>query len=94
VTQVTSAEVDNLLSLPATLHERVMGQDAAVQAVASAIQRARAGLADPKRPIASFMFLGPTGVGKTELAKALASFMFKSDDAMVRGQTFFWPGAP
>jgi ATP-dependent Clp protease ATP-binding subunit ClpB len=75
---------ERLLSLPAELHRRVVGQRAAVQAVASAVQRARADLADPNGPIASFMFLGPTGVGKTELAKALAAALFDSEDAIVR----------
>jgi ATP-dependent Clp protease ATP-binding subunit ClpB len=66
------------------LHERVIGQDEAVEAVASALRRSRAGLQDPDRPIGTFLFLGPTGVGKTELARALAEFMFDSHDAMVR----------
>ena len=66
------------------LHQRVIGQDEAVEAVSNAIRRSRAGLSDPNRPIGSFLFLGPTGVGKTELCKALANFMFDSDDAMVR----------
>ena len=66
------------------LHERVVGQDEAVEAVANALRRSRAGLQDPDRPIGSFMFLGPTGVGKTELARALAEFMFDTQDAMVR----------
>jgi ATP-dependent Clp protease ATP-binding subunit ClpB len=66
------------------LHQRVVGQDEAVTAVADAIQRSRAGLADPNRPIASFIFLGPTGVGKTELAKALAAYLFDTEEAMVR----------
>jgi ATP-dependent Clp protease ATP-binding subunit ClpB len=66
------------------LHQRVVGQDEAVSAVSSALRRARAGLSDPDRPIGSFLFLGPTGVGKTELARALAEFMFDSQDAMVR----------
>lgn len=66
------------------LHKRVVGQDEAVDVVADAIQRSRAGLSDPNRPIASFMFLGPTGVGKTELAKALAQQLFNTEDAMVR----------
>ena len=66
------------------LHERVVGQDAAIDAVASALRRSRAGLQDPDRPIGSFLFLGPTGVGKTELARALAEFMFDSQDAMIR----------
>ena len=66
------------------LHHRVIGQNEAVDAVSNAIRRSRAGLADPNRPIGSFLFLGPTGVGKTELCKALANFMFDSDEAMVR----------
>ncbi|SUG82123.1 protein disaggregation chaperone [Salmonella enterica subsp. enterica] len=66
------------------LHSRVIGQNEAVEAVSNAIRRSRAGLSDPNRPIGSFLFLGPTGVGKTELCKALANFMFDSDDAMVR----------
>jgi ATP-dependent Clp protease ATP-binding subunit ClpB len=66
------------------LHERVVGQDVAIEAVASALRRSRAGLQDPDRPIGTFLFLGPTGVGKTELARALAEFMFDSQDAMVR----------
>ena len=78
-----ASEREKLLHLPDELHKRVVGQDDAVEAVADAIQRSRAGLSDPNRPIASFMFLGPTGVGKTELAKALASFLFNTEDAMV-----------
>ena len=66
------------------LHERVVGQDEAIQAVSDAVRRARAGLKDPRRPIGSFLFLGPTGVGKTELARALAEFLFDDEDAMVR----------
>ena len=69
VTKLVASERDKLLDLPNELHKRVVGQDEAVEAVADAIQRSRAGLSDPNRPIASFMFLGPTGVGKTELAK-------------------------
>ncbi|GFR51535.1 hypothetical protein Agub_g13952, partial [Astrephomene gubernaculifera] len=84
VSKLVQSERDKLLHLPEQLHRRVVGQDEAVQAVADAIQRSRAGLADPNRPIASFMFLGPTGVGKTELAKALAEFLFNSENAMVR----------
>ena len=66
------------------LHKRVIGQEEAVDAVANAIRRSRAGLSDPNRPIGSFLFLGPTGVGKTELCKTLAKFLFDSEDAMVR----------
>jgi ATP-dependent Clp protease ATP-binding subunit ClpC len=77
-------EADKLLHMEERLHERVIGQEAAIEALADAIRRARAGLKDPRRPIGSFIFLGPTGVGKTELAKALAEFMFDDEDAMVR----------
>ena len=84
VAKLVQSERDKLLALGAHLHERVIGQEEAVTAVADAVQRSRAGLSDPNRPIASFLFLGPTGVGKTELAKALASFLFSSEDAMVR----------
>ena len=73
-----------LLQIEARLHTRVVGQDDPVQAVADAIRRSRAGLADPKRPVGSFLFLGPTGVGKTELARALAVLLFDDEDAMVR----------
>ncbi|HEY9823851.1 MAG TPA: ATP-dependent chaperone ClpB [Stenomitos sp.] len=84
VSKLVQSEMDKLLHLEDELHERVVGQDEAVTAVADAIQRSRAGLADPNRPIASFIFLGPTGVGKTELAKALAAYMFDTEEAMVR----------
>ncbi|CAG9465004.1 unnamed protein product [Pedinophyceae sp. YPF-701] len=84
VDRLQQSEQEKLLQLADHLHKRVVGQDEAVEAVADAIQRSRAGLADPNRPIASLMFLGPTGVGKTELAKSLADFMFNSEDAMVR----------
>ena len=77
-------EKDKLLQMESALQQRVVGQDEAVTAVANAIRRSRAGLSDPKRPIGSFLFLGPTGVGKTELTKALANFMFDTDDAIVR----------
>jgi ATP-dependent Clp protease ATP-binding subunit ClpB len=77
-------EVQKLIHMEDRLHERVVGQDEAVALVANAIRRNRAGLSDPNRPIGSFIFLGPTGVGKTELAKALAQFMFDDDKAMVR----------
>ena len=84
VTKLAQSEREKLLHLADELHERVMGQDEAVDAVADAVQRSRAGLADPNKPIASFMFLGPTGVGKTELAKSLAAYLFDTEDAMVR----------
>jgi ATP-dependent Clp protease ATP-binding subunit ClpB len=84
VSKLIQSEMDKLLNLEDELHQRVIGQDEAVTAVADSIQRSRAGLADPNRPIASFIFLGPTGVGKTELAKALAAFMFDTEEAMVR----------
>ena len=84
VAKLVQSEMEKLLSLESQLHERVVGQQQAVTAVADAIQRSRAGLSDPNRPIASFLFLGPTGVGKTELSKALAAQLFDSDDAMVR----------
>jgi ATP-dependent Clp protease ATP-binding subunit ClpB len=82
--RLLEGEVQKLIHMEDRLHERVIGQDEAVEAVASAIRRSRAGLADPDRPIGSFLFLGPTGVGKTELARALADFLFDTQDAMVR----------
>ncbi len=82
--KVRQTESEKLKNLEALLHERVIGQDEAVSAVSKAIRRGRAGLKDPKRPIGSFQFLGPTGVGKTELSKALAEVMFGSEDAMIR----------
>ncbi len=84
VSRMMEAESAKLLKMEEALHERVIGQDEAVAAVADAIRRSRAGLKDPRRPIGSFIFLGSTGVGKTELAKALAEFLFDEDDAMVR----------
>jgi ATP-dependent Clp protease ATP-binding subunit ClpB len=84
VSKLLEGEMKKLLSLEAELHERVIGQDEAVTAVAEAVMRARSGLKDPKRPIGSFLFLGPTGVGKTELARALAQFLFDDEHAMVR----------
>lgn len=84
VTKLVETEKDKLLSLPSLLHQRVVGQDEAVDLVSDAVIRARAGIKDPNRPIGSFLFLGPTGVGKTELAKALASTMFDSEDNMIR----------
>ncbi len=82
--QLEKKESQRLLELEALLHERVVGQDEAVKAVSRAIRRARSGLKDPNRPIGSFMFLGPTGVGKTELAKALSEVMFGEEDALIR----------
>ncbi len=84
VSRMMESERDKLLRMEQELHHRVIGQDEAVEAVSNAIRRSRAGLSDPNRPIGSFLFLGPTGVGKTELCKTLANFMFDSDDAMVR----------
>ncbi len=84
VTQIASAESARLLLMEEALHKRIIGQDEAVNAIARAVRRARAGLKDPKRPIGSFIFLGPTGVGKTELTKALAEFMFGSEEALVQ----------
>jgi ATP-dependent Clp protease ATP-binding subunit ClpB len=84
VSRMLEGERDKLLRMESVVHQRVVGQDEAVTAVADAIRRSRAGLSDPNRPIGSFLFLGPTGVGKTELCKALAEFMFDTDDAMVR----------
>ncbi len=84
VKQLTQEEKDKLLKLEKVMHERIVGQDEAVTAVAEAIRRARAGLKDPNRPIGSFLFLGPTGVGKTELAKTLAEVLFGSEDHMIR----------
>jgi len=84
VSKMLEGEKDKLLHMESVVQKRVVGQDEAVEAVANAIRRARAGLSDPDRPIGSFLFLGPTGVGKTELTKALANFLFDTDDAMVR----------
>ncbi|WP_424946985.1 ATP-dependent chaperone ClpB [Candidatus Spongiihabitans sp.] len=84
VSKMLEGEKEKLLRMEENLHERVIGQDEAINAVANAIRRSRAGLSDPNRPYGSFLFLGPTGVGKTELTKALAEFMFDSEDALVR----------
>ncbi len=84
ISKLVESEKEKLLHLEAELHKRVIGQNEAVTAVADAIQRSRAGLADPNRPVASFIFLGPTGVGKTELGKALAAYLFDTEDAIVR----------
>jgi ATP-dependent Clp protease ATP-binding subunit ClpB len=84
VSKLMQGERDKLLQMESRLHQRVVGQDEAITAVADAIRRSRAGLSDPNRPLGSFLFLGPTGVGKTELCKALAGFLFDSDDHMIR----------
>merc|ERR1712127_570467 len=84
VTKVARDEKDKLINIETTLHEKVIGQDVAVSAIARAVRRARVGLKSPNRPIASFIFSGPTGVGKSELAKSLASYYFGSEEAMVR----------
>ncbi|MBA3269931.1 MAG: ATP-dependent chaperone ClpB [Acidobacteria bacterium] len=84
VRRLLEGEIQKLLQMETRLHERVIGQDEAIQAVANAIRRARAGLQDPNRPLGSFIFLGPTGVGKTELARALAEFLFDDEHAMIR----------
>ncbi|MBE0573535.1 ATP-dependent Clp protease ATP-binding subunit [Candidatus Dojkabacteria bacterium] len=84
ITELNKEEKENLKSLEAKLHNRVIGQDEAVHLVAQAVRRSRTGLKDPKRPIASFLFLGPTGVGKTELAKALSEIVFGDEDALIR----------
>ena len=84
ISKLVESEKEKLLHLEGELHQRVIGQNEAVSAVSDAIQRSRAGLADPNRPVASFIFLGPTGVGKTELGKALAAYLFDTEDAMVR----------
>ena len=84
VSRMLEGEREKLLRMELALHQRVIGQDEAVVAVSDAIRRSRAGLSDPNRPIGSFLFMGPTGVGKTELCKALAEFMFDTEEAMVR----------
>ncbi len=84
VTKLTQSEMDKILHMEEHLHERIIGQDEAVKAVSQAIRRSRTGLGNPSRPIGGFLFLGPTGVGKTELAKTLASFLFGDEDAMIR----------
>ena len=84
VSRLMEGEIQKLLKMEARLHDRVVGQDEAIRAVANAIRRARAGLQDPNRPLGSFIFLGPTGVGKTELARALAEFLFDDEHAMIR----------
>jgi ATP-dependent Clp protease ATP-binding subunit ClpC len=84
LTQISEAETSRLLKMEAALHERIVGQEDAINVVSKAVRRARAGFKDPKRPIGSFIFLGPTGVGKTELAKTLAEFMFGKEDALIQ----------
>ena len=84
VSKMMEGEREKLLKMEEELHKRVVGQDEAVTLVSDAIRRSRAGLADPNRPWGSFLFLGPTGVGKTELCKALARFMFDSEDHLIR----------
>ncbi|HUN23629.1 MAG TPA: ATP-dependent Clp protease ATP-binding subunit [Anaerolineales bacterium] len=84
VVQISESESSRLLQMESTLHERVIGQEEAISAISKAVRRARAGLKDPNRPIGSFIFLGPTGVGKTELSKALASFLFGTEEALVQ----------
>ena len=84
VSRLMEGEIEKLLHMEQRLHRRVVGQDEAITAVSNAVRRARAGLQDPKRPIGSFLFLGPTGVGKTELARALAEFMFDDENSMIR----------
>jgi ATP-dependent Clp protease ATP-binding subunit ClpB len=84
VSRLLEGETEKLLHMEERLHERVVGQDEAIEAVATALRRSRSGLSDPDRPIGTFLFLGPTGVGKTELARALAEFMFDTQDAMIR----------
>ncbi len=84
LTRIAGEESERLLQMETALHERVIGQEEAITTLSKAVRRARAGLKDPKRPIGSFIFLGPTGIGKTELAKALAEFMFGSEDALIK----------
>ena len=84
VQKLAESDTDRLKKLETVLHKRVIGQEEAVSAVARAVKRGRVGLKDPKRPIGSFLFLGPTGVGKTELSKALAEALFGSEESMIR----------
>src|SRR6185503_5272691 len=84
VSKMMQGEREKLIQMEAKLHERVVGQDEAVRVVSDAIRRSRSGLSDPNRPYGSFLFLGPTGVGKTELCKALAAFLFDSEDHLIR----------
>src|SRR5205814_7315465 len=84
VTKLMEGEIDKLIRMEERLRQRVVGQDEAIQAVANAVRAARAGLQDPRRPLGSFLFLGPTGVGKTETARALAEFLFDDEQALIR----------
>merc|ERR1712056_38130 len=84
ITKISETESKKLLNMEDTLHERIIGQHQAIEAISRAIRRARVGLKNPNRPIASFIFAGPTGVGKSELAKTLASYYFGSEEAMIR----------
>ena len=84
VVQMTSDESKRLLGMEEALHKRIIGQDEAIVTISKAVRRARAGLKDPRHPIGNFIFLGPTGVGKTELVRALAEFMFGKEDALIR----------
>ena len=84
VMRIAGEESERLMHMEEALHERIVGQNEAIEAISKAVRRARAGLKDPRRPIGSFMFLGPTGVGKTELTKALAEFLFGSEDALIQ----------
>ncbi len=82
--QIATEETSRLLQMEEALHKRIVGQDEAINTIARAVRRARAGIKDPRHPIGNFVFLGPTGVGKTELVRALAEFMFGSEDALIR----------
>ena len=84
VMQIAEEESKRLLKMESALHQRIIGQEEAIVAISKAVRRARAGLKDPKRPIGSFIFLGPTGVGKTELTKALAEYLFDDESALLR----------
>ena len=97
VARMMESDVQKLLRMEERLQQRVVGQDEAITIVSNALRRARSGLQDPNRPIGSFIFMGPTGVGKTELSKALAEFMFDDEQAMIRidmsGPSWRWPAS-